>query len=76
MNKEIFTQEEAQDKMVEFYPVARAELEKKGLFGKVLDNKSRKLALKMAGVKLFFHTVAWATPEGWGSNGYRDHQFK
>ena len=56
------------------YNQAREQLGHTGLFGKALDNKARKLALKMGGITLPpGMTIAWATPEAWGKSpqGYR-----
>jgi hypothetical protein len=54
------------------YDAARTELANAGMFGKTLDNKARKLALKMAGIELpEGKTIAWATPDGWNVGGYR-----
>jgi hypothetical protein len=60
------TKTEFEQALIKNYPKAREELCKNGLFGKVLDNKARKLALKMAGLSLpDGKTIAWATPDGW-----------
>jgi len=65
---------EAQAAMVANYQTARETLVKTtGAFGKELDRKARKLALKMAGIELpEWATIGWATPDDWGSGGYRD----
>ena len=65
--------------MVAHYDAARAavQAERPGLFGKELDRKARKAALKAAGIDLpAGMTIAWATPEGWGAGrlGYRAQQ--
>jgi hypothetical protein len=58
--------------MIKHYPAARKQLSAAGHFGKTLDQKARKLALKMAGIELpEGQTIAWATPEGWCEGGYR-----
>ena len=72
----MITREQAIEAMTANYDKAREELLKARpeLFGKLLDNKARKLALKLAGIELPEGcTVAWATPHGWahGSAGYR-----
>ena len=62
----------AQQAMIAHYDEARAQLERKGLFGKNLDNKARKLALRLGGIRLpEWATVAWATPDDWAAGGYR-----
>lgn len=78
MNKLTYQQAEqmaveaAQAAMVQNYPAAAAELAKTGLFGKTLDRKARKLALRMGGFTLpEGWTIAMVTPQGWGANGYR-----
>lgn len=56
------------DAMVANYGKARAEMLRirPELFGDLLDNKARKLALKMAGIVLPVGlTIAYATPENW-----------
>jgi hypothetical protein len=66
------TQEQAMSALRQHYDEARRQLAYSGLFGKVLDNKARKLALKLAGITLpEGATIAWATPEGWSDGGYR-----
>jgi hypothetical protein len=66
------TREQAIAAMVEFYPQARQQLADSGAFGKVLDNKARKLSLKLANITVPEGlTIAWATPDDWGKNGYR-----
>lgn len=72
----MLTKQSATFAMVANYDKARAQLltARPELFGKILDNKSRKLSLKMAGVELPEGiTIAWATPAGWGHgrDGYR-----
>lgn len=72
----MITREQAIEAMTANYDRARKELlaERPGLFGKQLDNKARKLALKLAGIELPEGcTIAWATPSGWGNGraGYR-----
>lgn len=62
--------------MVANYDEGRKQVlaERPELFGKLLDNRARKMALKLAGISLpEGFTIAWATPEGWGkgSSGYR-----
>jgi len=60
------------DAMQVHYEAARRQLADAGVFGKALDNKARKLALKMSGKELpIGMNIAFATPDGWGSNGYR-----
>ena len=62
----------AQDAIAKNYNEARGLLASKGLFGKTLDNKARKLALRMGGFKLpDGWTIARVTPSNWGSWGYR-----
>lgn len=64
----------AQQAMIDHYDAARAELGKTGAFGKDLDRKARKLALRMAGIRLpEGASIAWATPDDWGRGplGYR-----
>ncbi|MDO4687084.1 MAG: hypothetical protein Q4A92_11115 [Corynebacterium sp.] len=62
----------AQQAMLAHYDEARVQLERKGLFGKDLDRKARKLALRLGGVRLPEGvTLAWATPDGWAEGGYR-----
>ena len=69
MDKE---QQIAQQAMIAHYDEARAQLEHKGLFGKELDRKARKLALRLGGVRLpEGATIAWATPDDWAEGGYR-----
>jgi hypothetical protein len=66
------TKNEFEQAMIDNYPAARNELSNIGMFGKQLDLKSRKLALKLAGLTLpEGKTVAWATPSGWTDEGYR-----
>lgn len=67
------SREQAIAAMVSFYPQARRELTLSStLFGKALDRHSRRLALKLSGVELpEGMTIAWATPPGWGKDGYR-----
>lgn len=74
----IATREAACAAMTSHYDQARAELARSGLFGKTLDNKARKLALKLAGVSLpEGRTIAWATPDGWADGpGYRGQTAK
>ena len=70
----MLTREKAIKEMVENYDKARAQVlaDKPELFGKALDNKARKLALKLAGIALPKGlTIAWATPDRWGHAGYR-----
>lgn len=67
------TRDQAIAAMVKFYPQARKQLGSTGLIGKALDNKARKLALKLAGIELpEGYTIAWATPDDWGKDGYRN----
>ena len=64
----------AQAAIAAHYDTARAELSAAGLFGKELDRKARKLALKMGGLTLpEGWTIAMVTPPGWGQGrlGYR-----
>lgn len=66
--------EAAKAAIVRNYPAARAELSsgKNMFFGKELDRKARKLALKMGGFELpEGWTIAMVTLEGWGAGGYR-----
>ena len=72
----MITREQAIEAMTANYDKARAELliTRPELFGKLLDNKARKIALKLAGIELPDGlTIAWATPAGWGHGrtGYR-----
>ena len=72
----MLTKEFATSAMVANYDEGRKQVlaERPELFGKLLDNKARKMALKLAGIALpDGFTIAWATPEGWGkgSHGYR-----
>jgi len=67
------TREQAIEAMEQHYPQARQQLANAGAFGKILDNKARKLALKIAGIELpAGSTIAWATPDDWGKDGYRN----
>jgi hypothetical protein len=64
----------AQSAIAAHYDTARAELSDSGLFGKELDRKARKLALKMGAFTLpEGWTIAMVTPPGWGQGllGYR-----
>ena len=66
------TQQLAQQAIIDNYDAAREQLANKGMFGKTLDQKARKLALRMAGIKLpEGATIAWATPDDWAAGGYR-----
>lgn len=70
----MITRDQAIQSMVTNYPLARAQVlaNNPGLFGKTLDNKARKQALRMAGIELQEGmTIAWATPDDWAKNGYR-----
>ena len=82
MNKDTTTRTQAQQQAIQaahaaitaHYDTARAELAVAGLFGKELDRKARKLALKMSGFTLpEGWTIAMVTPTGWGQGqlGYR-----
>lgn len=66
--------------MATHYDAARAQLANAaGGFGKELDRKARKLAIKLSGVQLpEWATIAWATPDGWGTGplGYRAQSAK
>ena len=65
-------QQLAQQAIINNYDAAREQLSRKGLFGKDLDRKSRKLALRMAGIQLpDGATLAWATPDDCAAGGYR-----
>jgi hypothetical protein len=69
-------QARAQLAVVENYEAGRKQVlsdpEHLGEFGKRLDNKARKAALRIAGVELPEGlNVAWATPEDWHQGGYR-----
>lgn len=67
------TRQQAIEAMIKFYPQARQQLAETGAFGKTLDNKARKLAIKLAGIILPDGlTIAWATPDDWASDGYRN----
>lgn len=74
MTTQFTTREQAQDIMTAHYSAARKQLANAGSFGKKLDYKARKLALRLSG-ECFppDMTIAWATPDGWGSGplGYR-----
>lgn len=62
----------AQQAMIDHYDEARAQLGRTGLFGKELDRKARKLALRLGGIRLpEGATIAWATPDDWAEGGYR-----
>ena len=66
------TQQLAQQAIIDNYDAAREQLANKGMFGKTLDQKARKLALSMAGIQLpDGATLAWATPDDWAAGGYR-----
>lgn len=66
------TREAAITAMTKHYPQARKQLADAGAFGKDLDRKARKLALRLAGVELpEGFTIAWATPDDWAADGYR-----
>lgn len=72
----MITRQQAVEAMLAHYDQARQQLadSNPGLFGKHLDNKARKLALKLACVVLpEGATVAYATPDDWGTGrpGYR-----
>lgn len=68
------TQEAAQSAMQVHYTEARRQLAGAGAFGKTLDLKARKLALRLAGVTLPpGATIAWATPADWAEGGYREN---
>lgn len=65
------TQQQACAAMVQFYDEARAQLVN-FCFGKELDRRARKLALKLAGISLpEGMNISWATPEGWGHGRLR-----
>lgn len=65
-------QQLAQQAIINNYDAAREQLSCKGLVGKELDRKARELSLRMAGIKLpDGATLAWATPDGWVTGGYR-----
>lgn len=65
-------QQLAQQAIINNYDAAREQLSCKGLFGKELDRKARELSLRMAGIQLpDGATLAWATPDGWVTGGYR-----
>lgn len=65
-------QQLAQQAIIKNYDAAREQLSRKGVFGKELDRKARKLALRMAGIQLpDGATLAWATPDDWAAGGYR-----
>lgn len=67
-----YAQKLAQQAMIDHYDEALAQLECEGLFGKALDRKARKLALRLGGVRLpEWATIAWATPDDWATGGYR-----
>lgn len=62
----------AQTVLLQHYAAARAELARGGMFGKQLDQKARKLALRMGSHTLpEGWTIATVTPAGWGRFGYR-----
>ena len=64
----------AQAAMVDHYNEALEQIsrERPGLFGKELDRKARRRALRLAGVTLpEGATIAWATPPEWATGGYR-----
>lgn len=62
----------AAEAMREHFSRAAAELAGRGKFGKDLDRRARKLALRMGGWRLPAGvTIAWATPDGWAAGGYR-----
>lgn len=68
------SRQQASDAIARHYDEAREVLSKTGGFGKELDRKSRKLALRMASLKVPEGAcIAWATADGWGSGllGYR-----
>ncbi len=66
------TQAQAKAAVIEHYNDARAQLSATGAFGKNLDRKARKLALRLGGLRLpEQYDIAWATPSVWGANGYR-----
>jgi hypothetical protein len=66
------TKQQARAAVVAHYQEALHQFDGSGLFGKKLDNKARKLALKIAGITLPTGcTIAWATPENWNQRGYR-----
>ena len=59
----ICTQEQGQHAIATHYETAAKKLSDKGVFGKELNRKARKLALKMAGYKLPEGvTIAWCSP--------------
>ena len=69
----------AQAAIAAHYDTARAELSTEGLFGKELDRKARKLALKIGGFTLpEGWNIAMVTPTGWGQGrlGYRAQNAK
>lgn len=71
--------EAAQAAIAAHYDAARAEVAAKGLFGKTLDRKARKLAFKMGGFTLpDGWTIAMVTPPNWnrGALGYRGQTAK
>lgn len=62
----------ANEAMREHFPRAARELANRGKFGKDLDRKARKMALRLGGWRLPPGvTIAWATPDEWATGGYR-----
>jgi hypothetical protein len=71
--------EAAKAAIIEHYATAREQLSKAGAFGKELDRKARKHALKLGGFELpEGWTIAMVTPANWGRGalGYRANTAK